>query len=158
MKLRIPDLGDEVRSIEFLEQPDSLNELLEGGRRGDGRRFDSPVSVFGEVYLTGTDVHFSGSVRGEATCGCSRCLEEFRWPFERDFRFVIALVGSLGADEEPDVGLDTYDGDEVDLGRLAREQVLLALDVSALCSETCKGLCAQCGANRNREPCRCEAG
>lgn len=37
-----------------------------------------------------------------------------------------------------------------------REQVLLALPMSAVCREDCKGLCAQCGQNLNEKQCGCE--
>ena len=81
-------------------------------------------------------------------------LDEFRWPLRREFRFLIVKAGP-DRDFEDDLGLDHYDGDELDLGRLAREQALLALDDSGLCSEACRGLCAHCGANLNRETCDC---
>ena len=46
--------------------------------------------------------------------------------------------------------------DEVDLEELARDAFILDMDTKFLCSEACKGLCAGCGANLNRESCRCK--
>lgn len=37
-----------------------------------------------------------------------------------------------------------------------REDILLALPMVALCSAACRGLCAGCGVNLNRAPCRCQ--
>jgi len=37
-----------------------------------------------------------------------------------------------------------------------REQVLLAIPMSAVCREDCAGLCAQCGQNLNEKKCGCE--
>ena len=48
-------------------------------------------------------------------------------------------------------------GDELDLEPLARDAVLLELPLAPLCSEDCRGLCPQCGANWNTEPCDCTA-
>ncbi len=36
-----------------------------------------------------------------------------------------------------------------------REQVLLAVPLKAVCREECKGICPQCGRNRNQESCQC---
>ncbi len=65
------------------------------------------------------------------------------------------VKAGLADTPDDDAGLDHYSGEELDLGPLVREQAVLALDDSAMCSDDCKGLCAGCGANRNREPCRC---
>ena len=56
-----------------------------------------------------------------------------------------------------DTGLDHYDGEEIDLGRLATEQAVLGLDGTLLCSPDCRGLCSSCGTNLNHETCRCGA-
>ena len=155
MIVRIPDLSDEVRLVDFREQATVINEVLGAGHRVVDRRFDSDVRVQAEVYRHGTDVYFIGSVAGKVTCTCPRCLDEFEWPLARKFRFLIVKADAAETFDD-DTGLDHYEGDELDLGRLAREQVLLGLDESVLCSEDCKGLCAGCGANRNHEPCTCE--
>jgi len=36
------------------------------------------------------------------------------------------------------------------------EQIQLAIPGRLLCRPDCRGLCPQCGADRNTEPCRCE--
>ncbi len=50
-----------------------------------------------------------------------------------------------------------YDGEEVDVSPLIREQLLLALPTRPLCQEGCRGLCPQCGANLNLNSCDCSA-
>jgi uncharacterized protein len=50
-----------------------------------------------------------------------------------------------------------YDGERVDLEPLFREQFVLAVPFAPLCAETCKGLCPQCGIDRNAASCACEA-
>jgi uncharacterized protein len=56
-----------------------------------------------------------------------------------------------------DLDVFAYDGEKVDLEPLFREQFVLAIPFAPLCSETCKGLCPQCGIDRNLETCACEA-
>ena len=47
--------------------------------------------------------------------------------------------------------------DGLELEDILREQVLLALPMQRVCSETCKGFCPVCGKNRNETACDCEA-
>ena len=58
--------------------------------------------------------------------------------------------------DEADLETDYYPGEGLDLRPLLAEQVLLDLPMKPLCGEDCRGLCAQCGANRNLEDCDCE--
>ena len=44
---------------------------------------------------------------------------------------------------------------DVDLVQVAREQIYLNLPLKSVCRDDCKGLCATCGANRNRIECAC---
>jgi len=152
--VRIPDLTEEVRHVTFKEAASGLNEVLSEAPGWGEQRFDADVTVEADIYRQGTDVYFEGGIDGEMVCTCPRCLDEFVWPFHRDFQFLIVKATS-DADAEDDEGLDHYTGDELDLGRLVREQSLLALDDSVLCSPDCRGLCAGCGANLNHEPCTC---
>ncbi len=57
---------------------------------------------------------------------------------------------------EDDLDLYGYENEEVDLTPLFRDQMVLAVPFAPLCKEDCKGLCAQCGADRNHEPCDCK--
>ncbi|MFN0063327.1 MAG: YceD family protein [Myxococcaceae bacterium] len=54
------------------------------------------------------------------------------------------------ADDEP------FDGKQVDLAPLLREQILLALPMRAVCQEDCRGLCSRCGKNLNEAECGCD--
>ncbi len=152
MIVRVPDLTEEVRHVAFSEPAEALNEAVDAHPGWTEQHFDGPVEVEGELYKTGSDVHFSGKVRASFVCSCSRCLDEYRTELDRGFRFVIVAGQS---DDDDDVGLDHYDGDELDLSRLVREQAMLAVAGAGLCSEDCRGLCPSCGANLNHEECRC---
>lgn len=57
---------------------------------------------------------------------------------------------------EDDLDLYGYENEQVDLTPLFRDQVILAVPFAPLCREDCKGLCPQCGADRNRETCDCK--
>ncbi len=156
MIVRVPDLKDEVRQVEFMEPAADLNTQIDAARGWNDQHFARDVAVVGELYRSGSDVHFQGSIEADVRAVCARCLDEFEWPLERPFRFVI-VPGKPDDDSEDDEGVDHYCGDDLDLGPLVREQAMLALEVTLLCTPECRGLCAGCGANLNREACRCGA-
>lgn len=157
MIIRVPDLKDEVRQLEFFEPAAALNALVDASPGANDQHFARDLAVEAEIYRSDHDVLFQGSIEGEVKAFCALCLEEFERPLRRDFRFVIMPLTAGTDDAEDDEGVDHYSGDNLDLSPLVREQALLALDSLPLCSPSCRGLCAGCGANLNREECRCEA-
>jgi DUF177 domain-containing protein len=100
-------------------------------------------SVVEGVLLTGT-------LSGNMTCKCSRCLKEFSRDFEVRVRELFAHVVT----EEDDHYPISDDGD-IDLEPCARDAILLDVPFSPLCKEDCLGLCARCGGDRNLGECSC---
>jgi uncharacterized protein len=83
----------------------------------------------------------------------------FGFPAEKKFDIVLA-PDSMAMDRKrelskAEMGLSFYQGAEIDLTPLIREQILLSLPLRPLCTEECRGLCAGCGVNLNKEACRC---
>jgi uncharacterized protein len=155
--IRVPDLKEEVRQLEFFEPAASLNARINANPGSNDQHFAKDLAVVAEIYRSERDVHFAGRVEGEVEANCARCLEEFERPLEREFRFVILPRPAADDDDNDDEGVDHYSGDELDLGPLVTEQALLALELLPLCSEDCRGLCPKCGANLNREACSCDS-
>lgn len=60
------------------------------------------------------------------------------------------LAASFELDE---IDAEPFDGKTIDLDPVIREQVLLALPVTVLCREDCRGLCATCGQDLNEQNC-----
>jgi len=73
----------------------------------------------------------TGEVETYGTASCSRCTDEFQVERSRAFRDVLApkVVGydTESGQSSEDLEFSLYEGDEVDLTPLVREQVLLAL-------------------------------
>lgn len=124
--------------------------------------------------LSRDDAHVSvqGSIVGEATRQCVRCLNEFVDPvavlFSADYvkkqtKGRKPARQASGSASEPEAAGDVveeayeYVGDEIDLVPMLREQVILAEPMHALCREECLGLCPVCGKDRNLAPCGCKA-
>jgi uncharacterized protein len=153
--IRVPDLKEEVRQLEFFEPAEQLNTQVNASPGADDQHFARDLAVVAEIYRSERDVHFSGHIDGAVRASCARCLDEFERPLQREFRFVILPRQAEDDDAEDDEGVDHYSGDDLDLSPLVREQALLSLDSLPLCSEECRGLCPRCGVNLNREQCTC---
>jgi uncharacterized protein len=148
--------------------------------------FEEPVEVFpilqemadsGEcLFLEGIRIHLravkvremvevEGWVATRVRLSCSRCLKDFDLPLEETFALtftrqlpeVMDENGEEGAElSAEDMGLILFHGDEIDLADEIQQQVIVALPVRPLCSDSCKGLCPRCGADLNEGECGCE--
>lgn len=88
---------------------------------------------------------------------CSHCLVPFQYFLDIPLvsrEFIIDLPGrDLGEDEV--ISYVNKKTNEIELEDMVREELLLHFPAIPLCSEGCKGLCDQCGANRNEKTCSC---
>jgi uncharacterized protein len=141
-------------------------------------RVAAPVEVTLDVLKSG-DAAFTvaGTARTRLELECGRCLDPFELPFDATFelRYVPepkhaapAQAGSAAAERiadaddddgrqlgEDDLATAFYRDGMLDVIELLREQFQLALPMKPLCSEACRGLCPECGTNRNRNECAC---
>jgi uncharacterized protein len=159
MKIPVDEIPESPKEIKFSESIAELNETFAKGKASDFR-FPPLVDVDLVYYRSGRELFFRGSFSGQLEGSCSRCLKNFSMPVDHEFEFVLSPdpFGSSGATEElrrEELGLSYYCGDEINLGPLIREQVILALPTRPLCGESCRGLCGGCGADLNYEDCRC---
>jgi uncharacterized protein len=103
-----------------------------------------------------------GRITGTFELPCSRCAEHAAAPFDEHFEHFVSLpsAGDDEADtqeygEEAHLRILAGGTPELDLVGLCGEEFVLALPVKALCAPDCKGLCPECGANRNNTLCSC---
>ncbi len=122
--------------------------------------------IVGELSLIRelTGVLVDGTLRTTLQVACSRCLEpvdvEVDLYIEEHFRPTVFIPGtaierSPEDAEDPATVLDAQH--TLDLSEVLRQSVLLAVPLHALCSESCSGLCPECGTDLNRAECDCEA-
>lgn len=123
-----------------------------------------------ELYSEGTHVFATGTFKGELTVACSRCVEPVKLPIDERLMVTFMPKHEMPAEDEEapaaegegpevaaeDLDLFPYEGEHVDLEPLFREQFVLAVPYAPLCREDCKGLCPQCGIDRNSSTCACE--
>ncbi len=145
------------------------------GPTGGTRRFDLDGEIleteygefrdiFGPVELlhTGRTVLVTAEVSGYTTSSCARCLDpaliELRTTIEQEYYPVNASL--MDTDPFPtDPEEQVFQIDErnfVDLGEAVRQSLTSAVPMAPLCREDCKGLCPDCSARLDSDPCACE--
>jgi len=111
------------------------------------------------VTNTSGTVFIKGSFSAQIDICCSRCLENTKLSIGADFAYtLIPAKAETREDLEltpEELEISYYKGDFIDLGPIICEQIILQIPIKALCSEECKGLCPQCGANLNTSSCNC---
>ncbi len=124
-------------------------------------RVVSPVELSMDVAKAGGDAfRVTGKYRTRLELACGRCLEPFEVPIESDFDLRYVPAAQNEGEGEHEIAEDdlavAYSRDgTLDLVELLREQFQLALPMKPLCSDACRGLCPECGANLNRTECDC---
>jgi len=157
VKLNINEIEEQPKEIVYDEVTESLNPLLVHGDVCDFE-FRHPAAVRLDYYRAGEELFFQGSISGTVIGHCGRCLDEYPFRLDTEFSTVLLprhLAQARGDDEEDEIDLGQYEGEEIDIAPLVHERIILALPTRPLCRESCKGLCPQCGTNLNVDTCAC---
>ena len=124
-----------------------------------------------DLYEDGAHAFATGTFKGHVTVACSRCVEPVKIPIDEKLMVTFMPENEIPDEEStnaptaPDEGVEVaagdldlfpFDGEKIDLEPLFREQFVLAIPYAPLCREDCKGLCPQCGIDRNTGTCTCE--
>lgn len=122
-------------------------------------RLSGPVTVKGEVVRAETGFSVRGRILGEAEADCTRCLASLKKDLDIAFDVAHTLSGNTPGDiiqlEFADLDSDELAGDGLDLLELVREQIILSRPEQEFCTESCRGLCQECGVNLNLIDCNC---
>jgi uncharacterized protein len=157
VRVRVDQITDEESHCSFQQPLEEINGRLLHGEVRDFR-LTSPLAVDTTYYRAGDDLFFAGRIHADLEGTCARCLEPFDLTVDEPTQFVLVPTPKEGPERqlsEDDLALSFYSGEEIDLGPLFTEQVILTLPTRALCREDCRGLCPQCGVDRNNETCGC---
>lgn len=160
VKFRLEDIPPEGREEDFKEEPGWMDERL-SGEKNRNFEFSGPILIHVHLRRSGRLVTVRSRAEAAMRWICDRCLELFPYMVRSETTTIFKPRPNLPDPEErelspEDMETDYYDGDELDLTELIRDQVLLAFPAKALCKTDCRGLCPRCGKNRNRERCDCQ--
>ena len=105
-------------------------------------------------------IDIEGSIKSKAEINCSRCLKPMETVLDIFFKSSFVPAEFETREKELEVGgddlnIEFYEGGEIDLAQLIREQIILNSPQTALCKPDCLGLCEKCGGNKNEKRCDC---
>jgi uncharacterized protein len=163
MRIHVDQLKSGSLGVAFEEPADRFIGLRELTRSGECE-FTSPIRARIRATRIRELVEIEGVVKTDMRLTCGRCLAPFIYPIAVEFALTYTgdrpgdAEGVEAEDREQDAGeagLIYFQGEEIDLTEGIQEQVILSFPLRPLCRETCRGLCARCGADLNHERCRC---
>ncbi len=153
-----------VVKVSEIEEMTEVKGTLEGSflPGANDERFPvlAPLEYDLKVEKFDDRVRIQGPVRCELRLQCSRCVDEFPLKVEGYLDVELAPRDAMPRAQEvelrgKELDVEYYEGDEIDITPLVREEILLNLPVRPLCRDECKGLCERCGLNRNHGDCQC---
>ncbi len=112
------------------------------------------IQLQGNLQLTrvAEGVSIQGELDTQVRTECTRCLTPFFQPVTIELEDIISLPGAELTQERP---VQANKDGWADLTPLVREYAWLGLPGSPICSPDCKGICPECGGNRNLAECTC---
>lgn len=145
-----------VNALEMLRRPGTVKEVdlhvapevvgIEDSRLVSG----AEISVQLRCESLSDGIVVLGHIGAEFHGDCRRCLGPIVATLTIDVRELYQLVVS-----DPDAF--AIHNDQIDLGPMVRETVLIELPDAPLCRLDCAGLCPICGVNLDQGSCGCQA-
>ena len=144
-----------INAAELLRQPGATRRLeatLSAAELGvDDARVTGDIEVALDATSSVDGVVVHGTVSTPWRGQCRRCLIDVEG-------VSVSEVDELFQQHPQHDEAVEIVGDQIDLTPILREYVLLDLPDAPLCREACAGICPQCGADRNVNPCDCDTG
>lgn len=139
-----------VRGLAQGENPVSLEfdaSLL------DYPAFAGKATVIGILKREGDRLDLLASASAEGEFECTRCADTFHDTVTAPLALHFVPPHLEPNDGDPDVHVyDPLSASDIDILPDVRDALILAIPMVHLCRPDCKGICAVCGKNLNREP------
>ncbi|SEF56639.1 DUF177 domain-containing protein [Paenibacillus sp. UNC499MF] len=151
----------QLKEIMAKGQPVAIRESLNGEALLKGRKdilSAGPIVTDLEAKPASDVVEVTGRVSVELEFGCSRCLTPFKQTLNIPFREIFTSkpeVEAQASEDENEI-IHLVREDKVELNPYIEENIQLELPLAPVCREDCKGLCPECGTNRNERECGCK--
>jgi uncharacterized protein len=142
--LDVRELGRRAGSMKRVQRevPAPADLGLELARVPDG----APVELDLRLEAVVEGVLVSGTATAPVRAECGRCLEPVRDEVTVDIQELFAYADSTADGSADDDEVGRLAGDLLDLEPAVRDAIVLALPLSPLCRDDCRGLCSGCGA------------
>lgn len=146
--------------IKILHLPDGIHffeHQFSGGELKNINQEVYPYDIFVRVEFNKFEKNISSSITVNTLTHflCDRCLNHINRNMEINFHVLFHYNGDNLSSEEENVVLISRDQQEIDLTPFIEEYLVLSIPMKVVCAEDCKGICPGCGADLNKEACKC---
>jgi len=113
--------------------------------------FAKPLVISADYSVIDGDgeIRITGDYDAVVSLACVRCLDDVEYSIRSRFDEVFSK--NVMEDDDGYV----YKGETLSLDKMIYDDIILSIPQQVLCSEDCRGLCQNCGANLNRGDCGC---
>lgn len=132
------------------QQGKSFPFTWEGDPGFEQTELAEPLRVECRYSVSDDSVRVAGTLQAKLVLQCSRCLEPVVWDAGADFDELF-----MAAPGEEDVYAYNRETKRISLDQMIYDILSVDIPLQVLCSDTCRGLCPQCGRNLNEGPCEC---
>lgn len=120
----------------------------------------SPCLLSAKIIKSGNGVCVKGRFSCKVALQCSRCLNIYEYIIESPLNIVFRPESELDKEgcyelRKDDLDMSFYRDNILDIDDITNEQLALNIPMKPLCSEQCKGICPECGADLNITECKC---
>jgi uncharacterized protein len=156
LRFKIKDIPADGRVVKVALPRPFIADALEGLDADLARSSGDADLELTRAAGRGEEIYVRGRLKGVAVVPCARCLAPATVAVDVPVQmtFVRAAAERPEVESSADHPLDqtdtgTHDGEWLDLAPTLRELYILSLPISPRCKESCAGLCAVCGADKN---------
>jgi uncharacterized protein len=163
MHIHVEQITVDGLDLRFEADPQKFPVLAEMIDRGECE-FSAPINTSLRAVRIADRVEVKGDVRTAVGLPCARCLKVFETALNSHFALTYTNrleEMEIAADQDEvelrpeEINRIYFQGETINLQDAIQEQVILAFPIRVLCSEACRGLCPQCGADLNEGDCGC---
>jgi len=148
MRVNVSDIVKTEGAGKDVNFCDNLPELQE---LDTSVEFKPSFEFTGRIVNLGGLLRLSGKLHFEFSANCLRCLK--RVDTATDIEVEESFV-EISKPHEEDAY--TFEANAVDIDKPLMDNIILAMPMTIICSEDCKGLCGSCGTNLNLKNCNCD--
>jgi uncharacterized protein len=163
LKLNVDHIKDKPLAI-HIDEPVETFPLLAGMQQDKSCDFTGRIQGDLTVVREYENIRVTGRVAVPLALSCSRCLADYVSFVDTNFTIFFRKESAVTASEDDELELgemdllsSSYSGDEIDLTHEIEEQIAMEVPLKPLCSDSCKGLCHECGTDLNTSSCSCKA-
>lgn len=155
MRIKVDDLRTEYSQYSFELSHTDLSRL-------DAKYQYGKITCLAALKRDKEFITLKGEYQVTLNSPCDYCFSSAQVVLDEEFELDLMAENSR-PEEKSDIeisiksrDIEYYQGFELSLADYFEDQLILDLPMSVLCSETCKGVCQQCGINLNNASCKCE--